>query len=255
MPERQHQHINPMTIPLNQQLMNPSVPLKAKVITDIKKNRIYITLPTTIVKKDLEKIYSDIRFGVADLKPGFDVITDLTYCTIGHLSAISTLRKIMAFLVSNKVGRVVRIVGNMNVILKHLIGMTARFHCYKPVYVITQEEAEEELNHPAKPDGIRFQINNRQMAYTINGEQHEGQVIDISTSGCAVHGPTAGLVAEMEIALTIPLCDKDATLKPRAFRARVVRMHNDMFAVQFTLDAEEKVRLYECLTLELNNNI
>ena len=67
-----------MTIPLKQQLMNPSVPLKAKVKTDIKKNRIYITLPSTIVKKDLEKIYSDIRFGVADLKPGFDVITDLT---------------------------------------------------------------------------------------------------------------------------------------------------------------------------------
>ena len=121
-----------MTIPLNQQLMNPSGPLKAKVKTDIKKNRLYITLPTTIVKKDLEKIYSDIRFGVADLKPGFDVITDLTYCTIGHLSAISTLRKIMAFLVSNKVGRVVRIVGNMNVILKSEIkGLGKAFEVVK----------------------------------------------------------------------------------------------------------------------------
>ena len=71
---------------------------KAKVRTDIKKNRLYITLPTCINTKELEKIYSDVRFGVADLKPGFDVVTNLNHCSIGHLSAIPTLRKITAYL-------------------------------------------------------------------------------------------------------------------------------------------------------------
>lgn len=213
-------------------------------------------MPATIGKKELEKVYSDIRFGVADLKPGFDVVTDLTHCSIGHLSAISTLRKIMAYLVANKVGRVVRIVGNMNVILRQLIGMTARFHCYKPVYVITPEEAEEELEHPIKPDGIRFQINNRQLEYTINGEQHSGQVIDISTSGCAVQGPTAGLAADMEITVTIPLCTKDATLSPFPLQAQVVRVHNDMLAVQFIHpDEAQKMQLHDCLMCELNNDV
>lgn len=245
-----------MTIPLNQQLMNPSVPLKTKVKTDIKQNRLYITLPATIIKKDLEKTYSDIRFGVADLKPGFDVITDLSHCTIGHLSAISTLRKIMAYLVANKVGRVVRVVGDMNVILKQLLGMTTRFHCYKPVYVITLEEAEEELKYPVKPDGIRFQINNRQMEYTINNEQCTGQVIDISTSGCAIRGPTAGLVADMEIPVTIPLCTKDATLSPHPLQAKVVRVHNDLLAVQFIhFDDAQKMQLYDCLMRELNTDL
>lgn len=245
-----------MTLPLSQQLMTPAVPLKAKVRTDLKKNRLYITLPAIIGKKDLEKVYSDIRFGVADLKPGFDVVTDLTFCSIGHLSAIPTFRKIMAYLVANKVGRVVRIVGNMNVILKQLLGMTARFHCYKPVYVITPEEAEEELEHLVKPNGIRFQLNNRQMEYTINGEQCTGQIIDVSTSGCAVQGPTAGLAVDTEISVTIPLCTKDATLSPHTLQAKVVRVHNDLLAVQFIHpDDAHKVQLYDCLMCELNNDI
>jgi hypothetical protein len=53
--------------------------------------------------------------------------------------------------VANKVGRVVRIAGNMNLILKQLMGIAAKFNCYKPVYALTAEEAEEELRHPIKP--------------------------------------------------------------------------------------------------------
>jgi hypothetical protein len=94
------------------------------------------------------------------------------------------------------------------------------------------------------------------MEYTINGEQHSGQVIDISTSGCALQGPTAGLAADMEITVTIPLCTKDATLSPHLLQAKVVRVHNDLLAVQFIhLDDAQKVQLYDCLMRELNNDI
>jgi len=228
---------------------------KAKVRTDIKKNRLYITLPTCINTKELEKIYSDVRFGVADLKPGFDVVTNLNHCSIGHLSAIPTLRKITAYLVANKVGRVVRIVGNMSVILKQLIALSSKFHCYKPVYVLTEEEAEEELRYPIKPDGIRFQLHNRQLDYQINGEQYKGDIIDISTSGCAVQGQSDHLQPGIEIPVTFHLGSPDGSLSAFAFQARVVRVHSDIFAAQFIdLNEVQTDQLYESLAYELNNS-
>lgn len=230
--------------------------VKAKVRTDIKKNRLYITLPTSINIKELEKIYSDVRFGVADLKPGFDVVTDLTHCSIGHLSAIPTLRKITAYLVANKVGRVVRIVGNMSLILKQLTSLASRFQCYKPVYVLTMEEAEEELKYPIKPEGIRFQLHNRQLDYQINGQKYTGSIFDISISGCAIKGQADHLLPGTEIPVTFCLGSSDGSLSTFAFQARVVRAHDDMFAVQFIdLDEAQKAQLYNCLAHELNNSV
>jgi hypothetical protein len=230
--------------------------VKAKVRTDIKRNRIYITLPTSINTKELEKIYSEVRFGVADLKPGFDVVTDLTHCSIGHLSAIPTLRKITAYLVANKVGRVVRIVGNMSLILKQLINLASKFHCYKPVYVLTAEEAEEELKCPIKPEGIRFQLHDRQLDYQANGQKYTGSIFDISISGCAIIGQADHLIPGLEFPVTFRLGSKDGSLSTFDFQARVVRAHNDMFAVQFIgLDEAQKARLYDSLAYELNNSV
>jgi hypothetical protein len=230
--------------------------VKAKVRTDIKKNRIYITLPTSINTKELEKIYSEVRFGVADLKPGFDVVTDLTHCSIGHLSAIPTLRKITAFLVAHKVGRVVRIVGNMSLILKQLISLASKFHCYKPVYVLTAEEAEEELKCPIKPEGIRFQLHDRQLDYQANGQKYTGSIFDISISGCAIRGQADHLAPGLELPVTFRLGSKDGSLSTFAFQARVVRAHHDMFAVQFIdLDEAQKARLYDSLVYEMNNSV
>lgn len=229
--------------------------VKAKVRTDIKKNRLYITLPTSINTKELERIYSEVRFGVADLKPGFDVVTDLTYCSIGHLSAIPTLRKITAYLVANKVGRVVRIVGNMGLILKQLIGLASKYHCYKPVYVLTAEEAEEELKYPIKPEGIRFQLHNKQLDYQINGHQFTGDISDISVCGCAIQGQADHLLPGMELSVIFRLGSHGGSLSAFNFQARVIRAHNDMFAVQFIdLNEAQKVQLYESLAHELNNS-
>lgn len=230
--------------------------VKAKIRADIKKNRLYITLPTSINTKELERIYSEIRFGAADLQPGFDVVTDLTHCSIGHLSAIPILRKITAYLVANKVGRVVRIVGNKSLILRQLIGLASKFHCYKPVYVLTAEEAEEELKYPIKPDGIRFQLHNRQLDYHINDEQYQGDIIDISTSGCAIRGQTDQLLLDMKLPVTLRLASRGGSLAVYTFQARVVRVNSNMFAVQFIdLDEVQKAQLYESLSCELNNSI
>ncbi len=224
---------------------------KSKVKADIKKNRLYITLTSVVNKTELEKIYIDTRFSVADLKPGFDVVTDLSRCSIGHLNGISTLRTIMDFLVVNQMGRVVRIVGDMSIAFKQLLGIASKFQCYKPVYVTNLEEAEEELLCPIKPNGLRFQINHRQIEYSIDHENGSGHLVDISTSGCAVQEPTLPLSSDAEVSITIPLHQELNLLSPFTAAAKVVWVRGDRFAVQFIdLDDDRKAILYKCLVNE-----
>lgn len=116
-----------------------------KVTADINKNRLFIELTGIIRKKELKALYTDVRFSVADLKPGFDVITDLRASTIGQLSGISEFKKIMQFLISNQVGTTIRVVGKTSLILKQVTRITKSISGYSPIYVSTIEEAEELL--------------------------------------------------------------------------------------------------------------
>lgn len=116
------------------------------VSANIKKNILYITLQGVIPTKEAERIYTDIRFCVSDLEPGFAVITDLTQCRIGHVSAISTSRKIMHFLLEKKVGHVVRVIGQAKVIYLQLLKLSDKTLGYEPKYTASLEEAEILLN-------------------------------------------------------------------------------------------------------------
>ncbi len=119
-----------------------------KVIVDLEKNRLYIHLNGAVCKKDIERIYADIKFGVEDLQAGFDVITDLRHCKIGHLAGIPTFKKIMGFLAANGVNKVVRVVGKSKVILKQMSRITSSVRAYSPLYVSSFEEAEDVLSSP-----------------------------------------------------------------------------------------------------------
>jgi hypothetical protein len=112
------------------------------VTADIKRNRLLIKLRGEVPKKDVEQIYTDVRFCVSDLKPGFSVITDLTEARIGHLSAVGTFKKITAFLTEKKVGQVIRVVGKGKVIFQQLAKLTDQVDGYKPMYAKSMEEAE-----------------------------------------------------------------------------------------------------------------
>ncbi len=112
------------------------------VTADIKRNRLLIKLRGEVPKKDVEQIYTDVRFCVSDLKPGFSVVTDLTEARIGHLSAIGTFKKITAFLAEKKVGQVIRVVGKGKIIFQQLAKLTDQVDGYKPMYAKSMEEAE-----------------------------------------------------------------------------------------------------------------
>jgi hypothetical protein len=116
------------------------------VSANIKKKRLYITLQGIMSKKEAERIYTDIRFCVSDLTPGFAVITDLSACRIGHLNAIGVFRKIMDFLQEKEVGQVVRIVGEAKIIYLQMLKLSDKTKSYDPKYVKTPEEAEAYLD-------------------------------------------------------------------------------------------------------------
>ncbi|MGL1932866.1 MAG: hypothetical protein OCC45_14095 [Desulfotalea sp.] len=120
---------------------------KAKVIIDYQKNRIYLTFDSTVKKHDLQNIYTEIRFAVADLKPGFDVINDLSKATFAHLSGVTTFKRISDFLSSNEVGKVVRVITGMKGILfKQLSKSSEHINGYAPIYTSSVEEAEKLLD-------------------------------------------------------------------------------------------------------------
>lgn len=112
------------------------------VSASIKKNRLYITLQGVIHTKEAERLYTDIRFCVSDLEPGFAVITDLTQCRIGHLSAIGIYSKIINFLQEKQVGQIVRIIGDAKIIYLQMMKLTDKFQNYEPKYFPTLGEAE-----------------------------------------------------------------------------------------------------------------
>lgn len=118
---------------------------KTNVFVDDELNRLYINLVGSIRKEDIEQIYIDIKDGVKDLKTGFDVVTDLRQCRLGHLAGVPTFRKIMGYLSANGVNRVVRIVGKSKIVFKQISRITDSESRYSPIYVSTFEEMEELL--------------------------------------------------------------------------------------------------------------
>jgi hypothetical protein len=112
------------------------------VTADVKRNRLMIRLRGTVSRKSVERIYTDVRFCVADLAPGFAVITDLSEASIGHLSGIDIFIKITKYLTEKKVGPVIRVVGQAKLIFTQLAKLSQHIGGYQPMYAKTMEEAE-----------------------------------------------------------------------------------------------------------------
>ena len=228
----------------------------AKVTADIKRNRLYITLSCDPSKKVLEKVYTDVRFCVADLKPGFDVVTDLSQCTLGHLNGVATLRKIMNYLVIHQPGEVIRVTGKRSLLFKQLIRLSTKFRGYKPYYVTTLEEAENKLAQPTRRSGLRFHLQRQQLTYCVDREESEGDLVDISISGCKVKGKSGFPPLGKEITLTIPLLMDQNDPVTFTITAKITRVENDMFAAEFAgLDQERKHQLYKCLAYEARREL
>jgi hypothetical protein len=224
----------------------------SKVTADLKRNRLNITVSAVASPKEAQKIYTDIRFCVADLRPGFDVVTDFSHCTLAHLSAISTMRQIMEYLVTKQLGTVIRVVGKNSLLFKQMLRFLNKFQSYKPIYVNTREEAEEVLANLTQRKGLRYNIFGHRVEYTVGEKKGTGKLVDISISGCAIQGLTIPLSTGQEVSIVIPIDHGDNLPSSFTFAARIVRVQDDHFAVQFfDLDEDRKAYLHQWFTYEI----
>jgi len=228
---------------------------KVKAVVNLKKNRLHITVAGNISTKDLEKLYTEIRFCVADLKKDFEVVSDISQCNLIYITGLPIYKKIIDFLISQNVGEIVRVVKNDNISCRQIINFTDRIDCYCPMYAQSQVEAEDKLEKLAKRDGIRFRLNNMVVQYSFNNESSEAELIDISTSGCAVAIGAVSLTKDDVIELIFSF---DQQGKPPAdfqLQAQVVRTCDAAFAVKFLeISAELKEQLYQQLTREVSRS-
>ena len=227
-----------------------------KVRVDMRKNRLYFTISGKITKADMEGFYTDVRFGVADLQPGFDVITDLSNCQIGHLAAIPTFRKVMHYIASKGVREVVRVVNPRNVIYRQIMNLAARFQGYIPVYVETVPAAEELLDSPRARKGLRFNLLNSEIYFGAEELSSIGKLKDMSISGCSLTSTAERPAVGEKIQVKILLYDQKGASKVFELASEVVRMFDGGFAVTFG-EMEESVKneLKDCLVQEAKRDL
>ncbi len=227
------------------------------VKVDTKKNRLFLKISGSVSKKELDKIYTDVRFAVADLLPGFSVIDDLSECTLCHLGGIATYRKISNYLIKNGVRDVVRIINKDSLVLKQFLQFAARFAEYIPIYVSTVEEAEEQLDKSEERNRLSFHFAGRpSIKYFSNNASGEGHILNISTIGCKITStmfPPA-IDEEIDIVISFNAYDENAqkTLNTKAY---VIRIDNDGFAVKYSNFSEDaKKELWQVLLLEYEHD-
>jgi hypothetical protein len=228
---------------------------RVKATANISKNRLTISISGNADSKSLEKLYTDIRFCVADLQKGFEVIKDISQCNILYINSFPIYKKIMDYLIANNVGEIVRVKRNGNVSYKQLLNFTDKIHCYKTIYAESEEEADEKLKLLLKRDGVRFKIDTLHFEYEANHCKGKGNIIDVSTSGCAIDSPTLPLAENSEIAITLNFGEYNTFASIFNIKAKVVRANDQVIAVQFLdLDDEQKDQLYKRLAYEVKRS-
>ena len=224
---------------------------KAKVKADIKKNRLYFTIEGRLTKKELESLYTDVRFCVADLKPGFDVITDLTGCTLATIGALPTFVKISSYLICSQVGYVVRVIDDSNIIFKETLNFAEKFQGYQTINASSMEEAETTLDNVARRDGVRLNLRRQAVSYNSETMSGKGKVLDISISGCAIQKATVLPAPEDELTMIIEFPLEGEDCSSFTIPCRVVRVEERGFAVQYlAMEDEQREQLWQCMIRE-----
>jgi hypothetical protein len=228
-----------------------SCELELKAKADIAKNRLILKLSGDIEKKSLASLYTDVRFCVGDLIPGFDVIVDARHCNLFQISSFPIYKKIIDYLISKKVGEVIRVVNAENISRTQYLNFSKKIQSYKPIYATSIEEAEAILEKISKRNGMRFQLYGMLVDYKKDNQIGKGVLVDISVSGCAIESPTLPLPIDTEIIITLTFKKHASFSSNFMIKAKIVRMNDEKFAVQFLdLDDDHKELLYQRIAHE-----
>lgn len=224
---------------------------RATVKVDIKRNRLYCAWEGNVSKSDLDACFTEVRFCVADLKPGFSIVFDLTSCGFVYLEVISTYKRIVKYLMGQGVKEVVRIVNDEQLVRTQFSNLSLRLQGFDPVIVKTPEEAENYLENSTKRDCIRLNLLEKKVTYFIEEQPIPASLGDISAGGCGIE--TTAKVPEngQDIKVKFVLTGKKQQMHEFELEGRVVRHFQGGFALEFVpLSMEDKQMLLECITYE-----
>ncbi|MFT5727086.1 MAG: hypothetical protein ACI8PB_001218 [Desulforhopalus sp.] len=222
-----------------------------KTSVNIKKNRLIITVAGKITKKSIDSLYTEIRFCVADLKPGFDVITDLSACNLAAVSGVPTFRKITNHLIISKVGRVVRVIDETKIIKKQLFNITARSQSYNAEIFHSLEAAEEYFSESDESKELCFRQNGQHVDYIFDEASGIGEVEFLSIGECKINSATLSLAIGSQITLTVKFENHEDLLDQFEVSAEIIWVEGDDFGAQFIdVDEEMKDRLWKRLVHE-----
>lgn len=217
------------------------------VKADVIENRLYFKLSGNFAKEEIDKLYTDVTFLVADLTPGYDVIADFSECDIGQIKGES-FKKISNYLMVNGLGEVVRVIEGNSLLYDLAKSLPSSSSGFIPVYAKTHEEAKETLENSIKRNGIRFYVNNLPIKYSTNKQCGTGQLVNISTGGFSVQSVTQPLSDGEEFIMEIIFVNEDFTTDEFTVKARVIRGDENSFAAKFIgLNSDQKEKLWKCL--------
>lgn len=222
------------------------------VVIDTNKNRLYFTIAGMVTKKELDSLYTDVRFCVADLKSDYTIISDLSKCKLACLNTIPTFRKIMNYLVLNGTGEMVGVLPGNSLLHRQILNLGSRFRGYKPSFALSLEDAEEKLENSIKRNGIRFNLPHLQVDCMIGDTKLKGHVLNISVSGCAAAVPSTQQASVDEIfSIIVTFTRQDSSLDVFKIKSRVVRVENGILAAEFMeLDKDRREQLWNYLVSE-----
>lgn len=210
-----------------------STPKNSSARANIKENRLYITIAGKLSKKDLDRLYTDIRFCVADLTAGFDVINDLSGCSLAALNGLPTFKKITNHLIDKEVGKVIRVIDEQKIIFRQILNVASKMRGYKTAYVSSLEEAEHQLSNAQRQDGLRFCLLKHAVAYLVDGKEGKGEILDISVSGCTIKHESLTPHMNELISFSTTFQKHENLLEVFEIEAEVVWVENNQFAVNF----------------------
>lgn len=208
--------------------------MQSKVIVDLKINRIVLSYRGVVDKKEVSSMYTDVRFAAADLRSGFDVISDFSECEMAHVAALQTMRKIILYLIESGAGEAVRILGETGLVRKQIINFATWIPGHKPISASSFAEAEEKLAQAVRRDGMRIHFHELPMEYILQGVIKKGMIDNISISGCAVSCEGEIPALETVVPLIFVVCDSAETAPYEVkISGKVVRADDRGFAVHF----------------------
>ena len=132
-----------------------------------------------------------------------------------------------------------------------------RIYGYKVNYVSSLDEAERKLESSIKRNGIRLNVNCMPVSYIVNELNIKGNLLNLSTSGCAIESDKIVGVSIGEI-IPIIIEFKNENISNGEFKVKgeVVRTDDNSFAVRFNdFDKDEKDRLWKCLIRECQSEL